>query len=122
MRRLKKKRSDSQRGLTLRFQNTSHARHAPPEAIQSKLTPMMMMMNILRRITRLLASQNSNECTITLAKPGTKYQDYLTDPTSYGNGKEVSVKMQEYGPYNMTIADEVRPFAKVHLAFTLVSQ
>ncbi|KAJ1705516.1 hypothetical protein NYO67_12332, partial [Aspergillus flavus] len=71
---------------------------------------------------RLLASQNSNECTITLAKPGTKYQDYLTDPTSYGNGKEVSVKMQEYGPYNMTIADEVRPFAKVHLAFTLVSQ
>ncbi|KAE8313166.1 hypothetical protein BDV41DRAFT_576884 [Aspergillus transmontanensis] len=71
---------------------------------------------------RLLASQNSNECTITLAEPGTKYRDYLTNPTSYGNGKEFYVKMQEYGPYDMTIADDVSAFAKVHLAFALVSQ
>ncbi|PIG81923.1 hypothetical protein AARAC_002195 [Aspergillus arachidicola] len=63
-----------------------------------------------------------NECTITLAEPGTKYRDYLTNPTSYGNGKEFYVKMQEYGPYDMTIADDVRAFAKVHLAFALVSQ
>ncbi|KOC16937.1 hypothetical protein AFLA70_345g001411 [Aspergillus flavus AF70] len=63
-----------------------------------------------------------NECTITLAKPGTGYRDNRTAPTSYGNGKETYVKMQEYGPYNMTITDQVRPFAKVHSAFTLVSQ
>ncbi|KAB8275340.1 hypothetical protein BDV30DRAFT_236707 [Aspergillus minisclerotigenes] len=71
---------------------------------------------------RLLASQNSNECTITLAKPGMKYGDYLTNPTSYGNGKETYVKMQEYGPFDMTITDDVRAFAMVHLAFTLVFQ
>ncbi|KAB8219575.1 hypothetical protein BDV33DRAFT_204285 [Aspergillus novoparasiticus] len=40
-----------------------------------------------------------------LAEPGTKYRDYLTNPTSYGNGKGYYVKMQEYGPYDITIAD-----------------